>query len=247
MKKKLTLLLAVGFTLAVIGNILFLIQNYERSRVVSVPDGDSLDLADGRRIRLLGIDAPERGRCMAEEARAKLIDLALGRHVRLKEIVKDDHGRQLAVVIVEEPRVWVSYLLNRFSSTFRLPSSTIHLLSSIFHLPTQDPLLQRALLTAGLVRNRSGTSNPYAQVLKDAQEVARSAKLGIWSDACRGKTSGKDDCTIKANTRAGKKYYYTPECPTYEQVVVDTSFGDAWLCTQAEATKSGFTKAASCN
>lgn len=158
----------------------------------------------------VGIDSPEKGRCMAEEARAKLVELVQGKHVRLKEIVKDDFGRQLGMV---------------FAS---------------------DTLLQQELVGAGLARNRAATSNPYYRVLTDAQEVAKSNKLGIWSDACRGKTSGKEDCTIKGNTRAGKKQYYTTDCETYEQVIVDTAFGDFWFCSEGEAVTAGFTPAASC-
>lgn len=203
-------ILAVGFFLSLLGNMLFAYNAFERTRVVAVPDGDSLDLSDGRRIRLLGIDSPERGRCMADEARTKLVELALDRHVRLKEIVKDSFGRQLAIVIVEE---WP---------------------------------LQRDLLSSGLARNRSSVGNPYHQVLVDAQEVAKSAKIGIWSDACRGETSGSEDCTIKGNVRAGKKTFYSPDCPTYDQVIVDTAFGDQWFCSEEEAQVAGFTRADGC-
>lgn len=90
----------VVVTISVVLNILFIRQEYMRTRVVSVPDGDSIQLADGRRVRLLGIDAPERGRCLAEEAREKLRSLVLSKHVRLKDIVTDDYGRVLAIVIV---------------------------------------------------------------------------------------------------------------------------------------------------
>ena len=210
-KKKLTLLFAVGFTLAVIGNILFAVNNWQRSIVVSVPDGDSLQLKDGRRIRFLGIDAPERGRCMADEARNKLVDLAQGRHVRLKNVVTDSYGRMLANVLV-----------------------------------AKGGLLQRVLLAEGFARNRSSSGNPYHQVLKDAQEAAKAAKLGIWSDTCRGQTPANEDCTIKGNTRAGEKYYYLPSCSQYDQVLIDRAFGDSWFCSESEAKKAGFTKAASC-
>ena len=222
-KKKLTLLFAVGFTLAVIGNILFAVNNWQRSIVVSVPDGDSLQLKDGRRIRLLGIDAPEKGRCMADEARAKLAELTKGRHVRLKNVVTDDYGRQLATVIIEDWPAWIGYMQKRF-----------------------DPLLQRALISSGFARNRSSVGNPYHQVLKDAQEAAKAAKLGIWSDTCRGQTPANEDCTIKGNTRAGEKFYYLPFCSQYDQVLVDRAFGDSWYCSESEAAKAGFTKATTC-
>lgn len=89
-------------------NCIFLWQNYERTRVVAVPDGDSIQLSDGRRVRLLGIDAPERGRCLADEAREKLKSVVLGKHVRLKDTVTDDYGRVLAIVIV-----WPNIVVNR--------------------------------------------------------------------------------------------------------------------------------------
>ena len=202
--------LASALAVALLGNTIFVIDSIERNRVVSVPDGDSLQLKDGRRVRLLGIDAPERGRCMADEARTKLVELAQGRHVRLKNVVTDSYGRMLANVIVKG---WP---------------------------------LARALLVAGLARNRSSMSNPYNQVLRDAEEIAKSERLGVWSDTCRGLVSENADCTIKGNTRAGEKYYYLPDCRQYPQVLVDRAFGDSWFCTEEEAMKAGFTKSAMC-
>jgi endonuclease YncB( thermonuclease family) len=36
--------------------------------VTNVVDGDPVDLSDGREIRVLGVDAPEKGQCGFEEA-----------------------------------------------------------------------------------------------------------------------------------------------------------------------------------
>lgn len=227
--------LAALSLLLLAGNGYWIANAWQRSRVVSVPDGDSLDLADGRRIRLLGIDSPEKGRCMADEARAKLVDLARGKHVRLKEIVKDDFGRQLAIVIVEDGKSWLSYLRWRFFP-----------LDPLTPLDSSDPLLQRVLLSEGLARNEFTVSTQYKEVLNKAQEAARSNKLGIWSDACRGQTSGREECAIKGNVRSGARQYYLPGCRTYEQVVVDTAFGDHWFCSEKEAQTAGFTLATSC-
>lgn len=85
-------------------NFFFIYQNLERNRVVRVVDGDSIQIKDGRRIRMLGIDAPERGRCMADEARQRLIKLTLGKRTRLTDTVTDDYGRTLA-------NVWVGRIL----------------------------------------------------------------------------------------------------------------------------------------
>ena len=105
MKKHYTLLVYLLFASLSL-NLFFLFSNWRRGVVVSVPDGDSLQLADGRRIRLLGIDAPEKGRCLADKARELLSYLAKSKHVRLRDIVTDDYGRTLANVFVG--RIWVN-------------------------------------------------------------------------------------------------------------------------------------------
>lgn len=37
--------------------------------MTKVVDGDTFDLSDGRRVRMLGVDAPDKGECGYEEAR----------------------------------------------------------------------------------------------------------------------------------------------------------------------------------
>jgi endonuclease YncB( thermonuclease family) len=73
--------------------------------VASVTDGDTIRLADNRRIRLVQIDAPERppGECYAERAATALNRLApVGTAVslRLDRALdpRDEHGRVLAYV-----------------------------------------------------------------------------------------------------------------------------------------------------
>lgn len=63
-----------------------------------VIDGDTLE-ADGRAIRLLGVDAPEKDRCFYAEARAELERLVLGQTIRLESdplnADTDEYGRLL--------------------------------------------------------------------------------------------------------------------------------------------------------
>ena len=81
-------------------NLFFIYQNYRRTLVARVVDGDSFETADGKRIRLLGIDAPELDNCMGTQARDTLEILVKDKVVRLKDQVKDDYGRILANVFV---------------------------------------------------------------------------------------------------------------------------------------------------
>lgn len=90
-------------------NIFFFAHTWADFTVTSVPDGDSLQLASGQRIRLLGIDAPERDMCMAADARETLEQAVKGRHVRLKDTITDDYGRTLANVFTKN--VHLNHLL----------------------------------------------------------------------------------------------------------------------------------------
>ncbi len=71
--------------------------------VVHVVDGDTVDLANGERVRLVGMDTPERGECGYEESSARLSQLVLGRRVRLVESDedRDGYGRLLRYLDVD--------------------------------------------------------------------------------------------------------------------------------------------------
>lgn len=230
-----SLVFPILLSLSLIGNTVFLIQSWRRTIVTAVPDGDSLQLTDGRRIRLKGLDAPERGACMAETARTTLEVAAEGKHVRLKHIVTDDYGRQLAHVIVEDFPTWASYIRWRFFTRENNRSQ----------YPEPDPYLNRLMVSHGLARFGSA-KDAYYETLRAAYTSAKQNKLGIFSSACRKVSSDDPSCTIKGNIRAGTKTYHMPDCKNYTQTIIDTSFGDRWLCSEEEAEKAGFLKASGC-
>jgi len=72
-------------------------------RVVKVHDGDTVTVLSGgveRRVRLVGIDAPERGQPYASAARRGLAARVGGRVVRVIERGTDSYGRTLGRVLV---------------------------------------------------------------------------------------------------------------------------------------------------
>lgn len=64
--------------------------------VVSVHDGDTLKLDDGRTIRLSGIDAPEISQPYGEQSRDLLRKLTRKKDIRVVESTKDRYGRTVA-------------------------------------------------------------------------------------------------------------------------------------------------------
>jgi micrococcal nuclease len=79
------------------------IDGTEKALVTTVIDGDTVELADGRHVRYLGIDAPEAGEYYAENATEKNRELVEGKIVELlkgKED-KDRYGRLLRYVYVD--------------------------------------------------------------------------------------------------------------------------------------------------
>jgi micrococcal nuclease len=70
--------------------------------VSQVLDGDTFHLDDGRQVRCLGIDAPEKGDALADDATKKLNQLIGGKPVRLElgRPERDRDGRLLAYVFL---------------------------------------------------------------------------------------------------------------------------------------------------
>ena len=75
----------------------------EQALVARVIDGDTIELADGSRVRYLGIDTPEVGEYYADEATARNRELVEGKMVELQSGRRDqdEYGRLLRYVYVD--------------------------------------------------------------------------------------------------------------------------------------------------
>ena len=132
-----------------------------KDRVVRVVDGDTVFLASGMQVRLVGIQAPKLplGRKdfeswpLADEAKARLEELILHKPVQLLygQTRKDRHGRALA------------------------------------HLKTDDAeevWAQGEMLRSGLARVYTFSDNRRCtELLYQSEKQARSGGLSMWSDA----------------------------------------------------------------
>ncbi len=156
--------------------------------VQKVIDGDTIELADGRHVRLIGIDTPESRKnekakrdslrsktdldkiiSMGLKAKKALTDLVGNRLVKLEYDVtkKDKYGRTLAYV----------YLVQPSDEIMHLPFEKIY----------QDDHKQ-VFVNATMIQN--GFAQPmtyppnvkYAETFKELFEEARVEKRGLWEE-----------------------------------------------------------------
>lgn len=73
------------------------------AKVIAVLDGDTVLVAQsGKRpakIRLFGIDAPEKAQAFGAKSRQALVELVLNREVRVETVATDKYGRRVAQLI----------------------------------------------------------------------------------------------------------------------------------------------------
>jgi micrococcal nuclease len=95
--------------------------------VAKVIDGDTITLEDGRKVRYIGIDAPEvHGDCFAQEATQKNKELVLNKRVQLVKDKSevDRYGRLLRYVYVNDIFVNNTLVREGFAMSKKYPPDT---------------------------------------------------------------------------------------------------------------------------
>jgi endonuclease YncB( thermonuclease family) len=87
--------------------------------VVSIADGDTITVLDGQRvqhkIRLAGIDTPERGQPFGQRAKEHLSQLVFGKSVEVETEKKDRYGRQVGKVYADGRDVNLAMMVAGFA------------------------------------------------------------------------------------------------------------------------------------
>lgn len=90
-----------------------------RGRVVSVADGDTVTVLDGgnaqHKIRLSGIDAPERAQPFGRRARERLAELVAGKSVEVETDKTDRYGRSVGKIVLNGTDVNLAMVVAGFA------------------------------------------------------------------------------------------------------------------------------------
>lgn len=101
----------------------YYISTQRNMTVADVHDGDTFTLGDGQRVRLLGADAPELGRCGSEESLSRLRQLVNGKKITITEEKRDTFGRRMGLVWVGTTLVNEVMIQDGFARPDYTPSS----------------------------------------------------------------------------------------------------------------------------
>lgn len=202
------------------------IEHQRLAGTALVVDGDTIDLGS-ERVRLEGIDAPEAAQTCktatgqswpcGQRATAKLRELIGSKAVECERQGQDKYGRALAFCFANGRN------------------------------------LNEAMVTSGY----AWAFVKYSRVFTNQEAAARSAKAGVWQGDAqapwdfRGRewavaeASAPGKCAIKGNISDGGYIYHVPWSTWYDRVRIDTSRGEKWFCSEAEAIAAGWRAAVS--
>lgn len=110
-----------------------------------------------------------------------------------------------------------------------------------------NTLINKEMVASGWVRYHHDNS-PVTVEIKEADELARKEKRGIY-DVCQSTENTKQPkCNIKGNIdkSTDTHIYYVPGCAQYPFALVEEDIGEQWFCTEGEAQKTGYIKAKTC-
>ena len=105
-----------------------------RAKVTEVIDGDTFHIKGGTKVRILGIDTPEKGQRYFDEAKDRLKELIENKTVLLEKdrLNKDRYGRLLRYVYVGDIFVDYSLLKEGYGKFFEANNMTLKYQNEFF-------------------------------------------------------------------------------------------------------------------
>lgn len=218
--------------------------SFIEGRIVGVSDGDTVTVHDsGRRqhkVRLLGVDAPEKNQDFGERSKQNLSDLVFGKDVRVEYEKQDRYGRTLGKVIVGGRSANLEQVKAGFAWFYR-------------HYADDVPEADRTALDAAEREARQGKRGLWSQSQPtppwDFRRGARSAGSDREeSPTSKGenRTGGEEQPASRAGHLIGNRrsmIYHRPDCPNYNQI---SPANRVYFDSPAEAERAGYRLARNC-
>lgn len=204
------------------------------SGAARVIDGDTLDVGD-RRVRIFGIDAPERDQTCRNAAGREwacgawaTVEITRrfgGRVLTCTELDRDRHGRTVARC-EDADGADVARVLTETGAAFA------------YRRFSHDYVAAEEVARAAGAGVWAGAAIRPA-MFRRAQGAAASAEpeAGIGAAAA---AVGRKACVIKGNISAGGRIYHSPGQVDYDRTRISTDRGERWFCSAREARAAGW-------
>jgi endonuclease YncB( thermonuclease family) len=207
--------------------------------VVKVIDGDTFDMIDGGRrtyrIRLQGIDAPERNQAFGNASTRSLASLVKGRQVVVEWIKIDEYKRRVGKVLVDRQDVCLEQIRSGMAWHFKR-----------YQFEQSDE--ERELYARLEIQARAARKGLWADaapvepwVIRDRQRSA-SFPISEPTSADPVVAAVAQEGTIRGNRRS--MIYHWPGCPNYDDIAMHNRVS---FNTRAEAEQAGFRAARNCH
>lgn len=211
----------------------------ESGPVVKVVDGDTIDVATAsgtERIRIIGLDTPERGECGFSEASAAMADLVAGRSVRLlrdpTQDNRDRYGRLVRHVHRGNTSAAVEMIRRGHSAEYlygaEYQNRSAHLRAEREARAAKVGMWSgRDCATPAPAPSPTPTPTEPVTVVAPPEPTPTAPAPG--------------SCRIKGNiSSSGEKIFHSPGQAHYERTKISLDKGERWFCSAADAVKAGW-------
>ena len=191
-------------------------------KVVKVTDGDTVNVLDQSRtqhkIRLGGIDAPERGQDFGRKSTDNLARYVAGEYIEVEYAKRDRYGRIVGKLVKDDQDINLLQVKDGFAWHYK-------------YYQNDQSASDRALYSAAEIEARGKVLGLWA-----------APAIPPWEWRKKGtQPTTSTGCNIKGNIgSSGKRIYHVPGGRWYGKTKINTAKGERWFCSEEEARAAGW-------
>jgi endonuclease YncB( thermonuclease family) len=208
-----------------------------KGTVVGVADGDTVTVLEDeqteRKVRLNGIDAPERGQPFGETAKQHLSELVFGKVVSVQGKETDRYGRLVGVLILDGKDINLEQLKAGQAWYYRQYESDV------------EPA-RRSVYAAAEAEARQARRGLWRDAAPEAPWEFRARQRGEQEPNPTAKPASPTPGSSTAGRLIGNRnsrVYHAPGCPGYDKV---SEHNRVYFETEQAALAAGFRRAGNC-
>ena len=191
-------------------------------KVVKVTDGDTVNVLDKanilHKIRLQGIDAPERKQDFGRKSRQNLAGYIAGLYIEVEHDKRDRYGRIIGKLIRGGQDINLLQIKDGFAWHYK------------FYQKEQSEL-DRMLYSLAEIEARNKKLGLWS---------AKAIPPWEWRRKGSQETT-KKGCNIKGNINSkGDRIYHVPGMSSYGPTRINEAKGERWFCSEKEAKAAGW-------